>query len=346
MRTPSLRLSARSGRGGNTKTGRYRGAECLHPRRSAAPPSFRYAGPDCALSASCPITVAVLALSSSPSLCSMPPSFRRPPSHQRADSSPVSRRRTAPLPRADPYHVLLFVLDSTSRLCRRGLQHGLPGQFSKHRAQVAREARTGGNLTPGTTCHPEPASPDRREGRPPRGRVITGCSKSIHRYIIHPHRCPLIPIVYHSALLVVSPYDIPFQRFHICITFMGFQRTTDPVIKCMLVGDSDVGKTCLLTAYAENRFPTSYIPRKYDNNNAIPVMAGDVPCTLQVFDTPGGPEYEHQRPLGYPCSDVFLICFSIGLPASLESVKTKWFSEAQHHHHQKRDVLIRRCKAI
>ncbi|KAJ6460208.1 rho family small GTP binding protein cdc42 [Mycena sanguinolenta] len=109
---------------------------------------------------------------------------------------------------------------------------------------------------------------------------------------------------------------------------MGLLR---PVIKCILVGDSDVGKTCLLTAYLENRFPTGYIPRNYDGNARPDMWHGGVPYTLQVFDTAGGPEYEHQRPLGYPWSDVFLICFSVGLPASLERVKTKWLADAQYH---------------
>ncbi|KAJ6460206.1 P-loop containing nucleoside triphosphate hydrolase protein [Mycena sanguinolenta] len=95
----------------------------------------------------------------------------------------------------------------------------------------------------------------------------------------------------------------------------------------LVVGDSDVGKTCLLTAYIENRFPTGHIPHNYDGN-ARPVMYGGVPYTPQVFDTA---EYEHQRALGYPWSDVFLICFSVGLPASVERVKTKWLVYVQHH---------------
>ena len=37
------------------------------------------------------------------------------------------------------------------------------------------------------------------------------------------------------------------------------------------------------------------------------------------------------RPLSYPQTDVFLICFSIISPSSFENVKNKWFPEIQHH---------------
>ena len=37
------------------------------------------------------------------------------------------------------------------------------------------------------------------------------------------------------------------------------------------------------------------------------------------------------RPLSYPQTDVFLVCFSVTSPASFENVKEKWFPEVRHH---------------
>lgn len=48
---------------------------------------------------------------------------------------------------------------------------------------------------------------------------------------------------------------------------------------------------------------------------------GDEPYTLGLFDTAGQEDYDRLRPLSYPQTDVFLICFSVNSPASFENVK-------------------------
>jgi cell division control protein 42 len=77
-------------------------------------------------------------------------------------------------------------------------------------------------------------------------------------------------------------------------------------------------------------------------------MIGEDPYTLGLFDTagtshwqsllsiyliitPGQEDYDRLRPLSYPQTDVFLVCFSVTSPASFENVKEKWFPEVHHH---------------
>ena len=65
------------------------------------------------------------------------------------------------------------------------------------------------------------------------------------------------------------------------------------------------------------------------DNYAVTVMIGGEPYTLGLFDTAGQEDYDRLRPLSYPQTDVFLVCFSVVSPSSFENVKEKVRSTAE-----------------
>lgn len=72
------------------------------------------------------------------------------------------------------------------------------------------------------------------------------------------------------------------------------------------------------------------VSSRFDNYSAS-VMVDGKPISLGLWDTAGQEDYDRLRPLSYPQTDVFLICFSIVSPPSFDNVKAKWFPEIEHH---------------
>ena len=103
-------------------------------------------------------------------------------------------------------------------------------------------------------------------------------------------------------------------------------------LKIVAVGDVGVGKTTLLYAIMEDRFVAQVWPIGGNSGTASATTPdGKVLIRYAFWDEHCYEEYDRLRPLSYPNTDVFLVCFSTVVPKSLERVCEKMIPEIMHH---------------
>ena len=111
------------------------------------------------------------------------------------------------------------------------------------------------------------------------------------------------------------------------------------IIKLVVVGDGDSGKKVLLITYTNGKFPDEYTPTVF-HSYSVTVLIDGKPHTLYLVDTSGKEDYDRLRPLDYPQTDVFLVCYSVVSPSSYESIKEKWLPEISYHRKGTPFVLV------
>ncbi|CAL5984487.1 Rac/Rho-like_protein [Hexamita inflata] len=101
-------------------------------------------------------------------------------------------------------------------------------------------------------------------------------------------------------------------------------------MKIVAVGDGAVGKTSLIIVHYQHVFPFEYIPTILDIEMST-IVRNKKNIQYQLWDTAGAEDYDRLRPLAYPETDVFFLCYAIDSRTSFENITAKWIIEVRHH---------------
>ena len=108
-------------------------------------------------------------------------------------------------------------------------------------------------------------------------------------------------------------------------------------IKAVVVGDGAVGKTSLLMKCLTGEFSHYHIPVVWEQESIIvkdaTIRGHREPqnVIIDFWDTAGQEDYDRLRPLCYPNTDVFLMCFSFDSRQSFDNLRYRWYMEVSHH---------------
>ncbi|TFK19786.1 hypothetical protein FA15DRAFT_674132 [Coprinopsis marcescibilis] len=100
-------------------------------------------------------------------------------------------------------------------------------------------------------------------------------------------------------------------------------------LKMVVVGSSSVGKTCLVTAFTKGFFPETF-SETYRENHIVDLNLDGVAVEVTLWDTIGNEDYDRLRWLTYHSVSIFILCYGIDMPDSLEDVSKRWVPELVH----------------
>ena len=98
-----------------------------------------------------------------------------------------------------------------------------------------------------------------------------------------------------------------------------------PNLKLVLVGDTAVGKSCLITNYLHNTFSENYEPTVLDVYKGTKSV-NKTQVNLELHDTSGDDNLQANRKVQYQGAHCFMICVAVNKRSSFDNI-AKWKEE-------------------
>uniref|UniRef100_A0ABM0GQH0 Rho-related protein racA-like n=1 Tax=Saccoglossus kowalevskii TaxID=10224 RepID=A0ABM0GQH0_SACKO len=113
-------------------------------------------------------------------------------------------------------------------------------------------------------------------------------------------------------------------------------------IKCVVVGDGAVGKTCMLWVYTHNAFPQEYVPTVVTLSRQLYIVCIKVSYFTDnlLLENQDGGLHDTNEKLKLENTDVFIVCFSIISEPSYDNVSVKWNPELTNHVPEAPKILV------
>ncbi|BFZ07407.1 hypothetical protein BsWGS_10446 [Bradybaena similaris] len=110
-------------------------------------------------------------------------------------------------------------------------------------------------------------------------------------------------------------------------------------VRCVVLGDGNVGKSAMMLTYLIGRCPTECPPGPMDGHSEFDHLTSK-PVTFQqdnmevkmtLIDTYGQDEYEKLRERICASGDVYMLCFDVSKRATLERLRHHWLPEMRKY---------------
>lgn len=96
--------------------------------------------------------------------------------------------------------------------------------------------------------------------------------------------------------------------------------------KLVVIGDQSIGKTCFIYTYANDKFPTDFVPSIHEPliKSLIQINDTEKNYEIEIVDSFGQIETDLQRWNLYENADLYLLCFSVVDPPTFQNANSLW----------------------
>lgn len=105
----------------------------------------------------------------------------------------------------------------------------------------------------------------------------------------------------------------------------------DHFLKFVIVGDSSVGKSCLLLRFADDQFNENYMTTIGVDFRFKTVKSGTKNVKLQIWDTAGQERFRTITNTYYKSAHAVILVYDITNLESFESIRNFWLDEVENY---------------
>lgn len=120
---------------------------------------------------------------------------------------------------------------------------------------------------------------------------------------------------------------------------MAIKRDYDYLFKLVLIGDSGVGKSCLLLRFADDNFTDSYISTIGVDFRFRTITIDDKTVKLQIWDTAGQERFRTITSAYYRGADGIIMVYDVTSSESFDHVE-EWLSEVDRYANESTSKLL------
>jgi small GTP-binding protein len=109
---------------------------------------------------------------------------------------------------------------------------------------------------------------------------------------------------------------------------MSTDRKPDYLVKVIVIGDSGVGKTNLITRFCENQFKESYVATIGVDFKIKSLMVNDKRIKMQIWDTAGQERFKNITQTYYKGAAGIVLAYSISDSVSFTNIE-RWMTQIE-----------------